>query len=90
MRVRWIVSPSAACLLVALFAIGCATSRGVVPAPTLASANPASGPAVKILRVADLRKFEVAPREPSTPSLQGGEIHDPAITARAIARKRNG
>jgi hypothetical protein len=79
----------AASLLGLLLLAGCATSRGVVAAPELTSANPESGPAVKIVRVTDARKFEVAPPDPSTPSLKGGEIGDAAITSRAIARKRN-
>jgi hypothetical protein len=90
MRCRPFVLGSLAGLIGSLSLVGCATSRGIVAAPVLSSANPAGGPAVKLVRVTDVRKFEIAPREPSTPSLQGGEIHDPAITARAIARKRNG
>jgi len=76
-------------LVGSLLSVGCATSRGVVAAPKVESVNPESGPAVKLVRVTDARKFEVAPPQPSTPSLKNGEINDAAITSRAIARKRN-
>lgn len=68
---------------------GCATSRGVVAPPTFESANPETGVAVKLVRVTDARKFELAPPDPSTPSLKDAEIGNSAITTRAIARKRN-
>jgi hypothetical protein len=46
---------------------------------------------VKIVDVKDQRRFEVAPGQPSTPSLQNpADITNPAITSRAYARKRNG
>jgi hypothetical protein len=44
---------------------------------------------VKIERVTDQRVFELAPSSPSIPSLKLGEIDNPEITSRAIARKRN-
>ncbi len=82
---QWSLASS---LLLVLLA-GCATSRGVVVTPIVQSANPESGAAVKLVRVTDARKFELAPRTPSIPSLKGGEINDPAVSSRAIARKRN-
>jgi hypothetical protein len=68
---------------------GCATSRGTLDVRTPVVANPAQGPAVRIVRVTDGRRFELRPRDPSIPSLKDGQIDDPAITSRAIARKRN-
>jgi hypothetical protein len=44
---------------------------------------------VTIERVTDQRVFELAPSVASIPSLKLGEIDDPEITSRAIARKRN-
>jgi hypothetical protein len=70
---------------------GCATTRGVVDVPVKSISNPASGPAVRIDRVTDRRVFAVDPPQPNTPSLMNdAEIKDPAITSRAVARKRGG
>jgi hypothetical protein len=44
---------------------------------------------VYIEAVNDQRVFEVAPKQPSTPSLDSSEESGAAITLRAIARKRN-
>ena len=68
---------------------GCALTRAELDLPAKRLANPASGPAVHITAVKDMRKFEKDPDEPSTPSLKGGEIDDKSITSRAFARKRN-
>ncbi|HPO13713.1 MAG TPA: hypothetical protein PLI09_09725 [Candidatus Hydrogenedentes bacterium] len=51
--------------------------------------NLPSGNVIAIVRVTDNRKFELAPRNPSVPSLRGREVEDKMITSRAIARKRN-
>ena len=81
-------------LLLSLFILilfsGCATNRGIVDISVDAPINPDSGKIVKIAAVRDARKFELKPDIPSIPSLKGGEINDPSITSRAIARKRNG
>lgn len=69
---------------------GCATNRGILDVRVQLPPNPAQGKAVTIVRVTDCRKFELAPKTASIPSLRGGEIADKAITSRAIARKRNG
>jgi hypothetical protein len=71
---------------------GCATSRSVVSLdqPAAAAINPEHGVAVKIVRVSDARTFEASPKNPDTPSLGGQDVNDRALTARAIARKRNG
>lgn len=77
-------------MLAGLLGSGCATNRGILDVRVTEPQNPASGRAVVIARVTDSRVFELAPLEPSIPSLKGGEIGDKAITSRAIARKRNG
>ncbi len=69
---------------------GCATSRSNVLPEVENVQNPTQGTAVKIADVTDLRLFEQDPRQPDIPSLSGNDIQDPALTARAIARKRNG
>ena len=76
---------------IALFLSGCATTRSIidvsVPQPQQV---PAKGFA-KLLDVKDMRRFVPAPKDPSVPSLQHtADINDPAITARAVARKRGG
>ncbi|MCK4840164.1 MAG: hypothetical protein KAS94_15265 [Desulfobulbaceae bacterium] len=69
---------------------GCATNRGIIDLQVTAPANPQGGTLVKISRVTDSRVFELKPTSASIPSLKNGEIGNKAITARAIARKRNG
>lgn len=44
---------------------------------------------MKIGKVTDARPFELDPEKPSIASLKDGDIGNPAIRARAIARKRN-
>ena len=73
-----------------LLFIGCATSRGILEVPLMAGDNPIQGREVKIVRVTDRRTFQLKPSDPSTPSLKDGQIDNPAITSRAIARKRSG
>ena len=68
---------------------GCATSRGVLDITQEETVNPVSGEAIKFVRVSDNRQFQVDPPQPDIPSLKNDEINDPAITSRAIARKRN-
>ena len=53
-------------------------------------ANPPDGPTVRVVAPTDARAFELRPPKPSIPSLKNGEIDDPSITSRAVARKRNG
>jgi uncharacterized lipoprotein YajG len=81
--------------LVGLFS-GCATTTSTVDVQS-AQAPAAQAPAVaakgfaKIMEVRDLRRFEAAPKDPSTPSLENAqELKNAAITSRAIARKRGG
>ena len=70
-------------------AAGCATTRGVIDVPAKVASNPTSGPAVRIDRVTDRRVFEINPRQANIPSLMNDtEIKNPAITSRAIGRKR--
>lgn len=72
-----------------IVASGCATSRGVLDIPEEVSENPATGPAIKFVRVSDVRQFQTNPPRPDIPSLKNNEIDDSSITSRAIARKRN-
>jgi hypothetical protein len=76
-------------VLLAIFIHGCATSRGVLDVRVPAVRDPSEGRVVKITRVIDSRAFTRDPPQPSMPSLMQGEIYDPAVTKRAIARKRN-
>lgn len=83
----------AACAAAATLVLGgCAATRSTIDLPV---SKPAPAPQaqaavyVKVVDVADKRVFEAKPSNPSTPSLgQPEELKDPAITARAIARKR--
>lgn len=75
--------------LALVLASGCATNRGVIDVQEEISENPSTGVAVKFSRVTDNRQFEISPRSADIPSLKNDEIDDPAITSRAIARKRN-
>lgn len=69
---------------------GCATNRGIVDVTVPSVVNPAGGKLVTITKVTDLRAFELRPSQANIPSLKDGQIDNPAITSRAIARKRNG
>lgn len=68
---------------------GCALTREELELPVRHGSNPAHGPAVSIVRVSDVRQFELQPHEPSTPSLKYGEIGEKSITSRAFARKHD-
>jgi len=69
--------------------VGCASSRGIIDIEDSAVVNPSQGLELKFIRVTDKREFQLKPKQASIPSLKNGEIHDPEITSRAIARKRN-
>jgi hypothetical protein len=69
---------------------GCATSRSIVDISVSPGPNPVNGKAVKIVQITDGRRFEVAPKIQSVPSLNEEEIKDSKITSRAVGRKRNG
>ena len=88
---RWLIKLALTALVLAWLMSGCAATRSTFDVPIAqAPSDPARG-FVKITQVRDQRRFEAAPRNPSTPSLQNPEeIGDPAITSRAIARKRGG
>ncbi len=79
-----------AVISVCFLGAGCATNRGMIDVRVPAVVNPVSGPAVKITKVNDLRRFELHPSVASIPSLKDGQIENKTITSRAIARKRNG
>lgn len=85
------MTPTRMLFLVATLALlgGCASSRSVVNPTTEATANPTQGVAVRIDQIEDARRFEAAPRSPDRPSLSGNDISNPALTSRAVARKRN-
>jgi hypothetical protein len=69
----------------------CATSRGILDVRVESTPDPSSDMAIILEGVDDARTFQVDPRDPSIPSLKNDEdISNPNITARAIARKRNG
>ena len=68
---------------------GCATNRGIIDVRVSKAAKSSTAIPVKIVAVNDRRVFQLAPNKPSIPSLKNGEINDPKITSRAIARKRN-
>ena len=83
-----------AVLVLAWLMAGCAATRSTFDVQSAPSpqAKPVSVKGfVKLTEVKDVRQFEAAPRKPSIPSLQDPkEISNPAITSRAIARKRGG
>jgi hypothetical protein len=77
--------------VLALLLSGCAVGRSTVEITPPSAINPVGGAYAKIVDVDDLRKFEAAPGDPQTPSLENAsEITDPGITARAVGRKRGG
>ena len=88
---RWSINLALPALVLAWLLSGCAATRSTFDVPIAQAPSDTTKGFVKITQVRDQRRFETAPRNPSTPSLQNPEeIHDPAITARAIARKRGG
>ena len=92
--IRVDAGPWAALLAVALITTGCAVGRSEVQLDTpsaAAQAAPSKGKVVVIRTVKDERRFEEAPSNPSTPSLDGGANKATADEkARAIGRKRGG
>ena len=78
-------------LALGLALAACAAGRSVVDVQAPASHAAHGAGFARIGEIRDMRQFDPAPRDPSTPSLSdAGEISNPSITARAIARKRNG
>jgi|OpeIllAssembly_1097287.scaffolds.fasta_scaffold03838_4 hypothetical protein len=70
---------------------GCATTTSTVDVQHAQAPAVAAKGFAKITEVRDIRRFEAAPKEPSTPSLENAqELKNAAITSRAIARKRGG
>ena len=70
---------------------GCATTTSTVDVQHAQAPAVAAKEFAKITEVRDIRRFEAAPKEPSTPSLENAqELKNAAITSRAIARKRGG
>jgi hypothetical protein len=67
----------------------CAVSRSEITIPPEASTQAANGVAAVVVDPVDVRKFEVAPAQPSIPSLkEPSQIGNAQITSRAVARKR--
>ena len=53
-------------------------------------ANPASGPAVVVVKVTDARTFEAKPKDRESPTLEkSSDIANPDVTVRAIGRAKN-
>lgn len=79
----------AALMLASTTLFGCVTSRSVVDVQIPQSPSHGTGPRVAITAV-DERSFQVKPRSADIPSLKyDEEISVPAITQRALGRKRN-
>jgi hypothetical protein len=79
-------------LVLAALALGlCACSpHFVANIEPPASTAPDSTALAKIVEIRDLRRFEAAPRDPSTPSLADASmLSDASLTARAVGRLRN-
>ncbi len=83
--------PLISCLFLGFALSGCAVGRSEIDIMSPTAVTSMSTALVKIVDVKDQRKFEAAPGQPSTPSLEKpADINNPAITSRAYARKRNG
>ena len=77
--------------LLMFLASGCATGRDIIDVRVPPGGGAPTGPLAYIERVTDQRQFEADPRTANIPSLMNAEeIRNPAITSRAIARKRGG
>ena len=77
--------------LIAFILSGCAASRSTFDLSVPQGQHSDVIAYVKLLEVADQRKYETNPRDPSIPSLgDAAQIENRAITSRALARKRNG
>lgn len=83
--IKRVISLLAVCVLTT----GCATKVLKVTAPTVKQAEPVIA-IVKIDGVKDSRKFQIDPREPETPSIEGNFINDKKITDKAVGRMRHG
>ena len=89
MNARKCVAVSALALVV-LFS-GCATTTSTIDVQHPQAPAVAAKGFAKITEVRDIRRFDAAPRDPSTPSLENAqELNNAAITSRAVARKRGG
>lgn len=78
-----------ALMLASTVLFGCVASRSVVDVPVPQASQNGSGQKVAI-EALDERSFEIKPRSADIPSLKNDEdISVPAITQRALGRKRN-
>lgn len=90
MRQIRLLKLAVACGFVAFGLSACALNRSVITVAEPVGQQPTSGALAKITDVRDARQFSVNPNDPSLPSLGNAEeIANPAITSRAVARKRN-
>jgi hypothetical protein len=89
---RWLLRQGGLCVFLLLMLSACAAGRSVLDIKSpQATASSDSRYLAKITEVRDIRRFETNPRDPSEPSLGSAEdIKNPAVTARAIGRKRGG
>lgn len=70
---------------------GCATTSSTIDVQHAKAPAAAAKGLARITEVRDVRSFEAAPKDPSTPSLENPQdLKNSAITLRAIARKRGG
>lgn len=70
---------------------GCATTTSTIDVQHAQAPAAAAKGYAKIIEVRDIRRFEAAPKDPSTPSLENAQdLKNAAITSRAVARKRGG
>ena len=70
---------------------GCATTTSTIDVQHAQAPAVATKGFAKITEVRDIRRFDAAPKDPSTPSLENAqELKNVAITSRAVARKRGG
>lgn len=84
-------APLAATASLLLLLSGCAATRSTLDIPVAKADGTAARAYVKLVSVTDQRRFEASPSAPSVPSLQNPEdLKNPAITSRAVARKRGG
>ena len=85
----------AALVIATIVLTGCATSRSelrlIAPSASLPVAALHDAPIAVIRSVKDVRRFALAPSDPSTPSLgfEGAEKATAEVRSRAIGRKRN-
>ena len=76
-------------IFISILGTGCATKVLQVSSPAPIEPAVIKG-YVKISEVNDLRQFQKAPKDPSTPSIEGDLIDDKKLTDKSIGRMRHG